>query len=141
MVGEIKAIYLPANVPRVQITHSKDAAKFAHTFWQDINYYECFYIIHLNRANATEGWTKISQGGTAATYVDPKLIYHSVVSTNTQAIILVHNHPSGNLEPSNEDIRITKEIKAGCALLKVSVIDHIILGENGHFSFADEGLL
>src|SRR5690606_1039682 len=95
----------------------------------------------LNRANKVLGIVPISKGGTSATIADPKLIFVSAIKSNASAIILAHNHPSGNLQPSTADISLTKKIMEGGKLLDVPVIDHIIVTGHGYYSFADEGAL
>ena len=124
----------------VKITSSRDAANFARQFYHDDIYlYESFFIIGLTSANKVKGWAKISQGGAAGTYVDIKIIAKYAVDMMAQAIIMIHNHPSGTLKPSEPDIQITNKAKAGLSLLDVSVLDHIILSpENEHYSFADQ---
>lgn len=141
LVGEIKAIYLPAKFPKVRVSDSEKVVKFIRNFWEDLNYYESFYVLHLNPANETIGWTKISEGGITGTDVDPKRIFHAVLSTSTPSIILAHNHPSGNLMASTADRNITQRIKGGCELLGINLLDHIILTEESYYSFADNGIL
>jgi DNA repair protein RadC len=97
------------------------------------------YILLLDRAHQTVGYAKISQGGTAGTVVDTKIIAKYAIESLAHAVILAHNHPSGNLAPSDADIRITKEVKAGLALFDIHVLDHLILTETAYNSLADAG--
>ena len=102
---------------------------------------EEFYIILLNRANKVLGWYKVSEGGMSGTVVDPKLVFSIALKSMASAILLSHNHPSGNLKPSNEDINLTKRLKEAGALLEIPVLDHLILTSDGYYSFADEGMM
>ena len=88
-----------------------------------------------------EFWIKVSQGGTSATVVDVKLVMRSALQQLASAVILCHNHPSNNLNPSQADDRVTEKIKSAAALFDISVLDHIIVGEDGYFSYLDEGRL
>jgi DNA repair protein RadC len=95
----------------------------------------------LNRANETIGYAKISQGGITGTYVDKKIIAKYIIDSLASGVILAHNHPSGTLQPSEPDKRITKDIQQICSLLDTSILDHVILTAEGHYSFADDGIL
>ena len=95
----------------------------------------------LNRANKVIGIYEVSSGGMSGTVADPKLIFSAALKSCATSMVLSHNHPSGNLKPSNADLRLTSKIKAGGELLDIDVLDHIILTSEGYFSFADEGLI
>jgi DNA repair protein RadC len=95
----------------------------------------------LNRANHVIGWFNVSMGGVASTVVDPKVIFSVALKCNTSGIILSHNHPSGNLNPSNADLELTKKLKNGGQILEIQILDHIILTTESYFSFADEGVI
>lgn len=134
----------PTDIKKVKINCSRDLANYARQFYKtDIEIYESFFLVLLNRANNTTGYVKISQGGTAGTVVDLKILAYYAIKSISSAIALVHNHPSGETKPSNQDRDITKKIVSGLKLLDVTVLDHIIIGpdEKKYFSFADEGLL
>jgi DNA repair protein RadC len=98
-------------------------------------------VLCLNRANKVVGFYKLSSGGVAGTIMDPKVVFTVALNCGASSIILSHNHPSGNLQPSQEDKNVTEKIKAGGKLLDITLLDHIIVTEEGYFSFADEGLL
>ena len=100
-----------------------------------------YLVILLNRANKVLGIIEISIGGTAATIADPKVIFVAALKSAANGIIIVHNHPSGQLKPSTADIELTRKIKEGGRLLDVSVLDHLILSRDGYYSFADEGMI
>ncbi|MCS7028950.1 MAG: DNA repair protein RadC [Bacteroidia bacterium] len=102
---------------------------------------EYFYVIYLNRANAVVLSKEISQGGFSSTVVDVRVILRYALQASASAMILVHNHPSGNPQPSNEDIMLTKKIKDAAKLMDVNVLDHIIVTYKETFSFVDNDLL
>jgi DNA repair protein RadC len=135
-----------SDLESIKITSSNQARNlavkiFENSKYDNIEIYESFYVIFLNRANITTGFIKISQGGIAGTVVDLKLIMKCALDTLAQGIILIHNHPSGNLEPSNPDIEITNKIKKASEMLEINLLDHLILTANGHYSFADQNKL
>lgn len=102
---------------------------------------EEFWVMHLSRANRVITCDRISRGGTAATVVEPKLVLKSAVDRLSSSIILVHNHPSGNLRPSPQDDALTSKIKKGAEILEIRVLDHVIISPNGYYSYCDEGRL
>lgn len=102
---------------------------------------EEFLVLCLNRANRILGWAKISQGGLSGTVADPKVIFQVALKSNACSIILAHNHPSGNIQPSEADIQLTRKLRDAGVLLDLPVLDHLIITSEGYYSFADEGLL
>lgn len=139
---EISLKFTKTEFERKKITNSKDAAEMIKKFYScDINIYESFFILLLNISSTTIGFSKISQGGVAGTVVDIKIIAKYAIDSLASGIILAHNHPSGNLRPSDDDLQLTKKVKEGLKLLDVSVMDHLILTEESYYSFADEGVL
>jgi DNA repair protein RadC len=102
---------------------------------------EEFWIILINRANYLIKKQFISSGGLTTTFADPKVVFRAALDHQTAGIILAHNHPSGNTEPSTRDITLTKKLIDGGKLLDITVLDHIIVAGNSYFSFADEKLL
>lgn len=103
--------------------------------------HEEFYIAMLDRANQLIKTEHISKGGMSATVVDVRLICKFLIENNASCVILAHNHPSGNLNPSNEDIQLTKKLKEATKLFDISILDHIIVGDNSYTSLADKGLI
>lgn len=103
--------------------------------------HEEFWIILLNRANMVIKKAPISSGGVSGTIADPKLIFKIALENLASGVILVHNHPSGNIKPSEADIQLTKKLKEGGRFLDVPVLDHLIFTNNQYYSFADEGKL
>ena len=123
------------------ITSSRDAYEFLVDRWKNIDYCERFYIILLNRANKIKGVAFISEGGIGSTVADPKKIFGIAVKANAAALILSHNHPSGQSRPSKSDQTITNKCKEAGRFLDLPVLDHIIVTKDSYFSFADEGMI
>lgn len=105
----------------------------------DVNLFESSVILLLNRKNAIVGWYKLSVGGTSGTVIDVKIICKIAIDCLASSIILSHNHPSGNLNPSRSDKDITMKVKNALALFDISLLDHLIITEDSYRSFADEG--
>jgi DNA repair protein RadC len=103
--------------------------------------YEEFWIILLNKANKVIKKVKVSEGGISGTVVDPKKLFKLALDNHCSSIILGHNHPSGNIQPSEADQKITKKIKECGILLDMAVLDHVIVAGDRFYSFADEGTL
>lgn len=103
--------------------------------------YEQFWVLLLNRSHRLIRKESVSEGGINGTVVDPKRIFRLALEHNASSIILAHNHPSGNLNPSEQDLRITQKIKQAAGLFDIMLVDHIIAGDNCYYSFADEGVL
>lgn len=123
-----------------QITCSRDAYNIFYRQFADLNHEE-FWILLMGRSNKVLGAHLISKGGLAATVVDPKVIFQVALENQATSIILAHNHPSGSLRPSAEDLTLTKKVCAGGNLLDIKVFDHLILTDESYFSFGDEGVL
>lgn len=124
----------------VDITSPKAAADYCRQFYfDDIEIYESFFLLLLNRASKTIGYVKISQGGVCGTIVDPTLVAKYAIESLAKQVILCHNHPSGRVDPSPQDIAVTEKIKAGLSLFDIRVADHIILSADSYYSFGDEG--
>lgn len=141
-ISGLRLVKEEANFKKVKITSSKDAAKYARNFFQeDIEIYESFFMILLNRANNTDAYVKISQGGIAGTVVDLKLIAKYAIDCLASGVIVCHNHPSGTLYPSEQDKLITGKINNALKLLDIKLLDHIILTKESYYSFADENIL
>jgi len=119
---------------------SRDIAEYLKAALKDYPY-EVFAVIFLNRANKINHFEIISRGGLTGTVADPRVILKRALEEDATSIILSHNHPSGNLKPSRADEELTKKITAAALHIDIKVIDHIIVSEEGYFSFADEGIL
>ena len=122
------------------IKSSNDAYTIMLNVLSDLPHEE-FWVVYLNRKNEVLKKENISKGGINGTVADVKIIFKHAIEQLASSIVLFHNHPSGNVNPSAEDIKLTKKIKETGVLMDTSVIDHIIFGEKKYFSFADEGIL
>lgn len=134
-----RRVSLPA-VSKPVIRSSRDIAEYLKISLQDLNY-EVFGIVFLNRANKIRHFEIISRGGITGTVADPRIILKKALETEATSIVLTHNHPSGNLRPSRADEEITQKIKHAAEFMDITVLDHIIVSEEGYFSFADEGMI
>lgn len=123
-----------------QIKGSRDAANYLRPVIGDLSYEE-FWVIFLNRHNKVIEKQKLSQGGMTGTVIDVRLVLKLALEKHATSLIFCHNHPSGNLEPSDADKKITRQLKEAGALMEIPVVDHLIVTQSGFFSFADEGLL
>lgn len=142
-VGEVELTYKSTSKSRNKIYSAEDAYKLLLPTYKEgtICYKEYFKVLFLNQANQVLGYTLISEGGLTETSVDVRVILQVALLTNSVAIILAHNHPSGNVRPSQEDMRLTRQVKDAAQLMRISVLDHLILTDAGYYSFADEGKL
>ena len=123
-----------------KITSSTDSFNALYPYLADLDH-EQFYVLLLRRNNSVIDTIRISQGGVSGTVVDPRLVFKPAIDKLASAIILAHNHPSGNLNPSQSDMKITKSLVEAGKILEISVLDHIIIAGKEYTSFADEGLL
>ena len=126
----------------VKILSSIDSYGFARKFYhEDILIYESAFIILLNQANNVMGYAKISQGGVCTTQVDVRLVAKYAIDSLASGVIFIHNHPSGNLNPSREDEMLTKRIKDALSIFGVRLLDSLIITDEGYYSMTDQGLL
>jgi DNA repair protein RadC len=149
-IGEAKAISIIAALElgrrrkmadvmeKAIINGSSDVFELFHGILGDLVHEE-FWVLYLNRSNKIIDKMKISQGGIAGTVTDIRMILKSALEKLASSIILCHNHPSGNIKPSENDIQVTKKLKEAASLMDISVLDHIIVTDSAYFSFADEG--
>lgn len=121
----------------------QDAIELLRAVWDEdkIQLHEEFLVILLNNAKKCLGWSKISSGGSTSTIVDPVTIFQVALLGNASSIILAHNHPSGNINPSLADKNITERIKKAGEMLGIEVVDHFILTANAYLSFKEENIL
>ena len=127
-------------IVKEKITSSLDAFNILRSAIGDRPYEE-FWVILLNKANKVIRKCSISEGGISGTVVDPKKVFKIALDSHASSIILGHNHPSGNIQPSDADHKITRKIKEAGTMLDVAVLDHVIIGDERYYSFADEGTL
>lgn len=139
-IQEIKVSYTSGNRDKIKITNSKDSYELLLSCWSQktIELQEEFKVLLLNRNNQVLGIYPLSKGGVSGTVVDAKLVFSVALKCNASSIIIAHNHPSGNLKPSEADTRLTQKLKEAGNYLDVKVLDHIILSREGYYSFADE---
>ncbi len=129
---------------RLQVKCSKDAFDIFMESWEldSIEHIEEFKLLLMNRSNAVLGILAVSKGGISGTVTDVRLIFQAAIKANASGIIVCHNHPSGNLKPSESDMKITQKIKESGNLMDIQLLDHlIIVPEEKYYSMADEGLL
>lgn len=144
-LAEIELTYRPSVkfTEQPKIVTSKDAYQVLIKYWDEgkINFIEQFRIALLNRANYVIGVVELSTGGITGTIADIRLIIAAAIKSNAVAIILAHNHPSGNLKPSGPDLDLTSKIAGAAKLFDLRLLDHLIVTEDAYLSMADEGLL
>ncbi|HOZ78254.1 MAG TPA: DNA repair protein RadC [Ferruginibacter sp.] len=151
-IGQAKAISIAAALElgrrrhaglpldKMLITTSKQIAEYLKTMIKDYSF-EVFAVIFLNQSNKVNHFEIISKGGITGTVADPRVILRKALDAEATSIILCHNHPSGSLKPSRADEDLTAKIKEAARYLDIRVLDHLIVSEQGYYSFADEGLL
>lgn len=128
--------------PIEKIVSSVDVYNYAKQFYfDDIDIYESVFIILLNQARNTIGYAKISQGGVSTTVVDKRIVAKYAIESLASAVVLVHNHPSGNTRPSRIDDKLTEECKQALGLFDIKLIDHVIISSNAYYSYNEEGRL
>lgn len=150
-IGEAKAISIAAALElgirrdaaykkKDIIIHSKDIADFLRAKLQ-YQKREVFAVIFLTRSNKITHYEIVSEGGISGTVADPRIIIKKALAHDAVSIILCHNHPSGSVKPSRQDEELTQKIKNAAIFFDIRVIDHIIVSEDGYYSFADEGII
>ena len=151
-IGEAKAITIAAalelgrrrqasvSLGKTVVNTSGDIAAYLQTRLKDYRH-EVFAVLFLNQANKINHFEIISEGGITGTVADPRIILKKALEEDAVNIILCHNHPSGSLKPSRADQELTKKIKEAARFLDIAVMDHIIVSDDGYYSFADEGIL
>ncbi|PKP21325.1 MAG: hypothetical protein CVU05_07030 [Bacteroidetes bacterium HGW-Bacteroidetes-21] len=151
-VGPAKAINIVAalelglrrkvsgSLQKRKITGSRDAFEYLHPIIGHLDHEESFVIL-LDNASQILSYFRAGQGGITGTVMDPRVILKNVIMANATRFIIAHNHPSGNLTPSDADISITRKLREGAQLIDLQLLDHIIVSDKGYYSFADEGQL
>ena len=151
-IGEAKAITLVAALElgrrrqagfplnKTQVRSSKELADYLKTALKDYEH-EVFAVVFMNRANKINHFQVLSSGGISHTIVDPRIIFKRALEVKATSIVLCHNHPSGNLRPSRQDEALTAKLKEAGTLLDINVVDHLIVSDEGYYSFADEGMI
>ena len=151
-IGEAKAITIVAALElgrrrqaiasreKAVVTSSTDVASYLQVLLKDYQH-EVFAVLFLNRANKINHFQVISEGGMTGTVADPRIILKKALEENAVSLILCHNHPSGSLKPSRADEELTLKIKEAARYFDIKVLDHLIVSDDGYYSFADEGIL
>lgn len=142
-VAELVVSYSTHLNEKQKISNSKDAYNIVINHWNPntIEMLEEVKILFLNKANGVLGIYDLSKGGISSSIIDNRLILSIALKTLASAIVVIHNHPSGNLKPSKADTDITKKLKSACELLDIILLDHLIVTKEEYFSFADENIL
>jgi len=151
-IGPAKAIILLAalelgrrrgvtqQTSRIPVKSSETVFKLFHPILGDLDHEE-FWLLMLNRANRVLGRFKVSQGGLSGTVIDTRIILKKALDNLASSIVVCHNHPSGNNQPSDADVKITQKLKKAAEMLEIKLLDHVIIADKSYFSFADEGLI
>ena len=142
-VSEIQISYYPSILEDFKVENSQKSFELFLAEWEQntLEMQEEVKLLLLNRNNRVLGIYSLAKGGLTACIVDVRIILSVALKCLATGIILVHNHPSGNLKPSQDDIKITEQLRDGCKLLNIQLLDHLIITRQDYFSFADEGLL
>ena len=142
-LAEIEVSYshrVPAK-DRLSLCSSDAVQNACRWFWPDFDRVEYFYILLLDRSNKLLGFHQLSKGGITGTVVDVRVILGIALKTNACNLICAHNHPSGNLTPSDNDLKLTHKIKDACRMVDINLLDHVILSSDGCYSMADNGVM
>lgn len=133
---------IQSDFPKEKVTSSREGANFIRKFYSDdIEIYESMFLLLLNRANTTIGYAKLSQGGITGTVCDVKIVAKYCIDSLASSAIVAHNHPSGQLKPSEADKKMTAQLKSALKLIDCNLLDHVILTSSDFYSFADNGEL
>ena len=142
-VAEIMVSYRPEKTIDFKLENSRESFELILNNWDEnrIEMQEEVKLILLNRSNKVLGIYSLASGGITGCIVDVRLILSVALKTLATGIIVVHNHPSGNLNPSREDLKLTKQLKEAAQLMNITLLDHLIITRDNYYSFADEGML
>lgn len=143
LISEIEVSYNPHRIADYKISDSSKTYELilSQWNWKEIEMLEEVKVIFLNKNNIVIGVYNLAKGGISQCTVDIRIILAVALKSLSTSIILVHNHPSGNLQPSQSDKEITKNLKEACKMVQIALIDHLIITKENYYSFADEGLL
>lgn len=125
---------------KISVKSSETVFGLFHPIMGDLEHEE-FWLLMLNRANRVIGSYKVSQGGLSGTVIDTRIILKKALDKLASSIVVCHNHPSGNKQPSDADVKITEKLKKAADMLEIKLLDHVIIADKSYFSFADEGLV
>ena len=125
---------------KIPVKSSETVFSLFYPLLGDLDHEE-FWLLMLNRANRVLGRFKVSQGGLSGTVIDTRIILKKALDNLASSIIVCHNHPSGNKQPSDADVKITGKLKKAAEMLEIKLLDHVIIADKSYFSFADEGMI
>ena len=140
-LSSVTKIELVGEPTKDKINSSEDVFNYFLKVWENENLYESFYVLFLNRANIIIGYRRFSFGGISGTVIDRRLIFAAALKCCATSIIVAHNHPSGNLNPSDADKAITKKLFEAGKIMDIQLYDHLIITKDSYFSFADNSLI
>jgi DNA repair protein RadC len=140
---ELKLSYHPGKIVGPKVISSSSAFDILLPLYDQglLELQEMFIVLFLNRAHKVKGWYRLSTGGITGTVADPRLILGMALKSATCSLVISHNHPSGNLEPSSADKQLTDKLLSAGKFMDITILDHVIVTANGYYSFADEGLI
>lgn len=143
LISEIEVSYNPHRIADYKISDSSKTYELilSQWNWKEIEMLEEVKVIFLNKNNIVIGVYNLAKGGISQCTVDIRIILAVALKSLSTSIILVHNHPSGNLQPSQSDKEITQNLKEACKMVQIALIDHLIITKENYYSFADEGIL
>ena len=138
-VGELQVTYKRTSQPTAHVRCSKDAVDFIRPYFEDVmDDHECAKVIHLNYANGIVNVHEVTSGDVTGTLIPIDRILQSALLIKTKAIVLVHNHPSGQLKSSVKDREVSKKLKQACKLVDIQLLDSLIITREGYYSLADQ---
>jgi len=142
-MSKIELKLIPCNIRKAKIKCSHNGSDYIRDLFNPdtLELRETFIVLLLNRANITTGYFVLSEGGMCGTVVDVRLLFATAISSGASAIMMAHNHPSGNTNPSGQDLSMTKKVSESGRLLDIPLLDHYIITKDSYYSFADEGRL
>ena len=142
-INEIQVSYTSKFLSKDPISTSTEAFRYAIKIWNmdTIDLFEEFKVLYLNKNNMVIGYYALGKGGIDFCSVDVRLLLSVALTTNSTGFIIVHNHPSGKLMPSEADKKITKHIQECCKIMNLVLLDHLIISSSGYFSFMDECMI
>lgn len=151
-IGQAKAVRIAAalelgrrrqtgsHMEKTAVKGSRDIGSYLQVMLKDYSH-EVFGVVYLNRAHKINHFEIISRGGITGTIADPRVILKRALEENATSLVLCHNHPSGNVKPSQADLDLTEKIKMAACYFDIKILDHIIVSDEGYYSFADKGLI
>ena len=143
IIKEMEVIYHPTKLPVERITSPLKSVNLIRQFYNPdkISVQEECIVFYLNNSNVVTGFNRLSRGGISAVIVDIRLILATALKSLSSAVLIAHNHPSGNVKPSQQDIDLTNRLNEACKLMELSLLDHVIITHDSYYSFIEEGMI